>query len=166
MKKSAATANAAGSTAASAIVTCVRAAQLIEAVKIYISCAADVIDEQARSIEAHFNQAPEEPNLGACCRLVRWAFLETNAALESRAFYTCLAHNDRRALAVICDVQRQHLRWCRASLDLTCRLLQGSSHASQVLDNERLALASIIPDLDQSIAALDPSALKLPTGGG
>lgn len=41
-----------------------------------------------------------------------------------------------------------------------------SSHASKTFDNERLALAAIIPDLDQSIAALDPSALKLPFEGG
>jgi hypothetical protein len=166
MKRRSATSSTDGSTAVSAVVTCVRAAQLIEAAKIYISCAADVIEEQARSIEAHFNQAPAEPNLGACCRLVHWAFVETSEALESRAFYTCLAHNDRHALAFICGEQRQRLRWCRASLDLTCRLLRTSSHASTALDNEALALAAIIPDLDQSIAALDTSALKLPTEGG
>lgn len=165
MKKRSAAADANASTAVSEVVTCVRAAQLIEAVKIYTSCAADVLDEKARIIERHFNQAPEESNLGTCCRLVHWAFVEINEALESRAFYTCLAHNDRHALAVICGCQLQRLRWCRANLDVLCRQLQKSSHAVNVLDNESAGLAAIILDLDQSIAALDPSALKLPTEG-
>jgi hypothetical protein len=98
--------------------------------------------------------------------LVHWAFVETSEALESRAFCTCVAHNDRHALAFICGEQRERLRWCRASLDLVCRLLPNSRHASGALENEMRALAAIIPDLDQSIAALDPSALKLPTRGG
>lgn len=166
MKKRSSHSNADAPTAAPRGVTCVRAAQLIEAVKIYISCASDVLEERARIIEDYFKQSPEEPNLGTCCRLVHWALVETNEGLESRAYYTCLAYNDRHALAAISVEQRQRLRWCRASLDLMCGLLRMSSHASKALDNEMQALAAIMPELDQSIAALDPSALKLPFEGG
>ncbi len=117
-------------------------------------------------MEERATQAPDEPDLGACCRLVHWALVATGKALEPEATYACRANNDRHALAVICDEQRQHLLWCRASLEAICRLLRISSSASLTLDNERLALAAIIPDLDQSIALLHPTVLRLPVGGG
>lgn len=166
MKRRSVPSSTAVSDSASAEVTCVRAAQLIEAVKIYIAGASAVIDEKARIMEERATQAPEEPDLGACCRLVHWALVATGKALEPEATYVCRANNDRHALAFICDEQRQHLLWCKASLEAICRLLRVSSSASLTSDDERLALAAIIPELDQSIALLHPTVLRLPVGGG
>ena len=137
---------------------------MIEAVKIYIASASAVIDEKARIMEERATQAPEEPDLGACCRLVHWALIATGKALEPEATYACRANNDRHALAVICDEQRQHLLWCKASLEAICTLLRMDS--CETVGDERLALAALIPDLEQSIALLHPAALRLPTAEG
>lgn len=57
MKRRSVPSSTAVSDSASAEVTCVRAAQLIEAVKIYIAGASAVIDEKARIMEERATQA-------------------------------------------------------------------------------------------------------------
>lgn len=166
MKKRSAPPSTPASDSASAGVTGVRAAQLIESVKTYIVSAAAVVEEKAGVIEEHdTGAAHEEPDLGACCRLVQWALVTTGKALELESFPLYHTNNDRCEIAAMCREQRQHLRWCRACLDAICRLLQTGNMASKTLDNEARALATLIPDLDQSILLLDPAALRLPPAG-
>lgn len=148
--------------AASNVLTRVRTAQLIEAVKIYVASASAVVHDQAQIIENRVTHVCDDPNLGACCRLVHWALVETSKALESEAIYACRASNDRHALGALCEQQRQRLLWCRASLNAISSLLPMSGTASTSLDSERQTLAALIPDLDQSIALLHPAALRLP----
>lgn len=152
--------------AASNVLACVRTAQLIEAVKTYVASASAVVHDQAQSIESRVTHVGDDPNLAACCRLVHWALVETSKALESEAIYACRASNDRHALGALCEQQRQRLLWCRASLNAIASLLRMSCSASASQDSEGLALAALIPDLDQSIALLHPAALRLPMAGG
>jgi len=161
MKKRSPPSSRAKSDSASAVISHVRAAQLIEAVKIYIESASVIIDEQAGLIDERAKRAPDKPDLGACCRLVRWALVATGNALQPESLYAVRTNNDRRAVAAICDEQRRHLLWCRASLDAICRMLRTDSSVSGRSEDERLALAAIIADLDQSIVLLDPAVLRL-----
>lgn len=165
MKKRPAPPSTPASGSASAVVTGVRATQLIESVRTYLASAAAVVEEKAGIIEEHDTHAREEPDLGGCCHLVQWALVATGKALELESVPLCRTNNDRCEIAAMCREQRQHLLWCRACLDAICRLLQTGSVASQTLDNEARALAALIPDLDQSILLLDPAVLRLPPAG-
>jgi hypothetical protein len=143
------------------VISHVRAAQLIESVKIYSASASVIIEEQAGIIDERSKRAPDKPDLGACYRLVRWALVATGNALQPESLYAIRTNRDRRGLAAICNEQRRHLLWCRATLDAICRMLQTESSASEPLEDERLALAALIPGLDQSIVLLDPAVLSL-----
>jgi hypothetical protein len=139
-----------------------RVAQLLAAVKTHVAKAADIIDGKASVLEDRFKHARGEFNPSPFIRLIHWAFVETVAALEPlMVICTSRADKDAHILAAGCHEQRQHLLWCRASLKAVCKLLGASTYASRNLQDETLALAALIPELDQPIGALHPSTLKL-----
>jgi hypothetical protein len=139
-----------------------RMAQLLAAVKTHIAKAADIIDRKAAVLDDRFKHGRGEINPSLCIRLIHRAFVETVAALEPlMVICTSRADKDAHILAAGCHEQLQH-PVCRASLKAVCKLPGASTYASRNLQDETLALAVLIPELDQPIGAPHPSILKLP----